>query len=297
MRTASTPPRFWAVAAVGALSLAAVAGCGGTDGKASGKSPDAGAPATQGGAADGPQAVRAAHQKTTGARTAKMTLLTKVRSGGTNAEVRGSGVVDLAKGSSDLVLQTGNQQVHQRLVDGILYQQPPAAQRKQLPQGKSWLKVDLKKLLERSGASTQYEDPTASFNYTKGISDKDVKKVGTETVDGTSTTHYKVSVDVAELAKDNTRQAKRLRDQLGDRLPLDIWLDGQGRLRQEKVEVKPRTGRQGETGARTTVSTTIKFGDFGTDVNVTAPPAKDTVDITDKAVRQAQQGQQGTARS
>ncbi|WP_167538353.1 LppX_LprAFG lipoprotein [Streptomyces albofaciens] len=281
------------MAAAGALSLAAVAGCGGTDDKASGKPSDrqSASPAAPGGAADGPQAVRAAHQKTTDARTAKMTLVTKAQSGGTNAEVRGSGVVDLAKGNSELVLLTGNSQIHQRMVEGILYQQPPAAQRKQLPQGKSWLKVDVKKLLRQTGGSTQYEDPTSSFNYIKGISDKDVEKVGTETVDGTATTHYKVSVDVAELAKDNARQAKQLRAQLGDRLPLDVWLDGQGRLRQEKVEVKPRAGQQGNSGGRTAVTTTLKFSDFGTDVNVTAPPAKDTVDITDKAVKAAQQEQ------
>ncbi|KEF08391.1 hypothetical protein ADK78_05565 [Kitasatospora aureofaciens] len=302
MRTASTRPRLLAVAAAGTLSLAAVAGCGGADDKASGKSSDqqSGSPAAPGGAADGPQAVRAAHQKTTSAGTAKMTLVTKAQSGGKNAEVRGSGVVDLAKGSSEMVLLTGNQQIHQRTVEGILYQQPPAAQREQLPQGKSWLKVDVKKLLRQTGSSSQYEDPTSSFGYMKGISDKDVKKVGTETVDGTATTHYKVSVDVTQLAKDNAQQAKQLRAQLGDRLPLDVWLDGQGRVRQEKVEVRPRTGQQGNSGARAAVTTTLKFSDFGTDVKVTAPPAKDTVDITDKAAKaaqQAQQGQQGATQS
>ncbi|MEV5596116.1 hypothetical protein [Streptomyces sp. NPDC052496] len=289
-----TRPRLLAVAAAGTLSLAFVTGCGGGDDKASGKDPSGqgSAAASQGGAADGPQAVRAAHQKTTAAKTARMTLLTRAQSGGRTAEVRGSGVVDLGNGSSELVMQTGNQQIHQRMVEGILYQQPPAAQRQQPPQGKSWLKVDLKKLVEQSGGSSQYEDPTASFTYTKGISDKDVTKVGTETVDGTATTHYKVSVDVAELAKGNAQQAKQLRAQLGDRLPLDIWLDGQGRVRQERVEVKPQGGKQGSNGARTAVSTTLKFSDFGTDVNVTAPPAKDTVDITDKAAKEGQRTSQ-----
>ncbi|CAM5369445.1 hypothetical protein SRIMM317S_03167 [Streptomyces rimosus subsp. rimosus] len=70
----------------------------------------------------------------------------------------------------------------------------------------------MKKLL-RQTSSSQYEDPTSSFGYMKGISDKDVKKVGTET-DGTATTHYKVSVDVTQLAKDNAQQAKQLRAQL-----------------------------------------------------------------------------------
>ncbi|MEU7228536.1 hypothetical protein [Streptomyces chrestomyceticus] len=294
MRTVSKRPRLLAVAATGTLSLAFVTGCGGGNDQASGKDSgkQGGASASQGGAADGPQAVRAAHQKTTAAKTAKMTLLTRAQSGGNNAEVRGSGVVDLGNGSSEMVLLTGNQQIHQRTVDGVLYQQPPAAQRQQLPQGKSWLKVDLKKLTQQSGGSSQYADPTSSFNYTKGISDKDVTKVGTETVDGTATTHYKVSVDVAELAKDNAQQAKQLRAQLGDRLPLDIWLDAQGRVRQEKIEVKPQGGKQGSSGARTSVSTTLKFSDFGTDVNVTAPPAKDTVDITDKAAKQGQQATQ-----
>ncbi|MFH9425565.1 hypothetical protein [Streptomyces sp. NPDC017529] len=287
MSTARTRPRLLAVAAAGTLSLATVAGCGGTDDKGSGKAPDqkGSAPA----APTGPQAVRAAHQKTTAAKTARMTLTTVARSGGANATVRGSGLVDLAKGSSDMTLLSGNQEIRQRLVDSVLYQQPPAQQRKQLPPGKSWLKVDLAKLAAQSGQSSQYEDPAASFNYTKGISDKDVTKVGTETIDGAATTHYKVSVDVAELAKGNTRQAEQLRKQLGDRLPLDIWLDEQGRLRQEKISVKPRTGQQGNSGARAAVTTTLKFADFGTDVNITAPPAKETVDITAKAAKQGQQ--------
>ncbi|KIF66197.1 hypothetical protein HY68_37215 [Streptomyces sp. AcH 505] len=277
----------------GLLLTGALAGCGDDGGKPAKKAGGATAASKPSPAASeqGTQAVRAAYQKTADAKTAKMTIDTQVQGADQQATAHGSGVIDLSNGSSDLTLTAENQKLQQRTLNGVIYQQPPTQQRSQLPQGKSWIKIDLEKLARQSGGSSQYSDPAQSFSYVKGINDKDVTKAGNETIDGAKTTHYKVSVDVAQLAKgQSAADVQKLKQQLGDSLPLDIWLDDEGRMRQEKVSVTATpSGSQSSspaTNASTKVVTTVKFSDFGTDVKVTAPAAKDTVDITAKAAQQ-----------
>ncbi|MFC8075590.1 hypothetical protein ACFUN8_08605 [Streptomyces sp. NPDC057307] len=286
--------RVVATAVAGGLVAVTLAGCGsgGSDGgkkSAGGGGPD--------GVKQSTRAVQATHHKTAGAKTAKLTLATEVKGAGEQAAATGAGVVDLADGSSDVTLTSQGQELQQRTLDGMIYQQPPAGSGSGLPDGKSWMKIDLAKLAEQQGAGAgagQVSDPAASFSYTKGISDKNVKKVGTATVDGAKTTHYRVTVDVDALAKDNTEQTRKLKEQLGATLPLDIWLDGDGRLRQQKMELTvKRPAGETEGPAQVAVLTTLKLSDFGTDVNVTAPAAKDTVDVTAKLAEQGSGNQAG----
>ncbi|MFC8825991.1 hypothetical protein ACFT9I_11610 [Streptomyces sp. NPDC057137] len=286
--------RVVATAVAGGLVAVTLAGCGGG-------SSDSGKKSAGGGGPDGvkqsTRAVQATHHKTTGAKTAKLTLATEVKGAGEQAAATGAGVVDLADGSSDVTLTSQGQELQQRTLDGMIYQQPPAGSESGLPDGKSWMKIDLKKLAEQQGAGAgagEVSDPAASFSYTKGISDKNVKKVGAATVDGAKTTHYRVTVDVDALAKGNTEQTRKLKEQLGATLPLDIWLDGDGRLRQQKMELTvKRPAGETEGPAQVAVLTTLKLSDFGTDVNVTAPAAKDTVDVTAKLAEQGSGSQAG----
>ncbi|OON78059.1 hypothetical protein [Streptomyces tsukubensis] len=279
-------------AAGGLLAAAALAGCGdggGSDGAK--KQNTAGSSASEGSGAGGTPAVQAAYEKTSGARTAKMDLDMAVKAGGRSSEVTGTGAVDLKGGESDMTLTAEGQKIRQLTKGTVIYQKLPAGQRGQLPQGKSWMKIDLRKLQEKQGTSaasgTGMSDPAQSFGYTKGISGKDVKKVGPQTLDGVRTTHYRVSVDVDKLVKDAPAgQAKQLRQQLGDKLPMDIWLDSEGRLRQETMKLDMKRPK-GETDgpAKASMTTTLRFSDFGTDVEVKAPSAKDTADMTAELAR------------
>ncbi|MFC8201865.1 hypothetical protein ACFUTV_41770 [Streptomyces sp. NPDC057298] len=229
------------------------------------------------------QVVRAAHRKTAAADTAKTTLTTKAATTGESVTVRGAGVMNLEDGDSRMTLTAQGQEIEQRVLDGIVYQKPPAAQRKQLelPRNKTWMKIDPARL---SGSAGQVSDPAESFAYTRGVNDRDVTKVGTETIDGARTTHYRVKVDVEALAEGDAARAEQLREQLGtSTLPLDMWLDEQGRLRQETIRLTLRPkAEDGQKSQKVTSTTTLKFSDFGTEADVEAPAAADTVDVTKK---------------
>lgn len=279
--------RVVATAVAGGLVAVTLAGCGGGGSGGGKKSAGGGSPD---GARQSARAVQATHQKTTDAKTAKITLATEVKGGGEQASADGAGVIDLVDGSSDITIAAEGQELRQRTVDGTLYQQPPPGAESGLPKGKTWMKIDIQKLARSQGTGAaagdgQVSDPAASFTYTKGISDKDVKKVGPATIDGAKTTHYKVNVDVDALARDNAEQAEQLEEQFGATLPLEIWLDGEGRLRQQKMELTVKAP-EGETKGpgQVSVVTTLKLGDFGTEVDVSAPAAADTVDMTDELI-------------
>lgn len=260
-----------------------------TDGKSENKAKSAAAsPASES------QVVRAAHRKTTAADTAKMTLATEMTAAGKTATVRGAGVMDLEDGDSDMTLTSAGEEIEQRVLDGVIYQKAPAEQRAQLkmPEGKTWMKIDPARL---GGSGGQVNDPAESFAYTKGVTNGDVTKVGTETIDGARTTHYRVKVDVKDLAQGDQAKAEQLRKQLGtSTLPLEMWIDDEGRLRQETIKVTLRPeATEGQKNQTVTNTTTLKFSDFGTEADVEEPAAGDTVDVTKKLANASKP--QGTA--
>ncbi|MFD7712804.1 hypothetical protein ACFV6E_41585 [Streptomyces sp. NPDC059785] len=274
------------VLAVGLAGCSDSGGDGGDEGRSDG-----------GQGASGSQAVRAAYRKTAAADTAKAAVVTKATADGKTVAVRGSGVMNLAKGDSRMTLTSQGQEMEQRVHDGVVFQKPPAEQRAGLPTGKTWMSVDLAKLNRSgSGGGGQVSDPAESFAYTKAVRDGEVTKKGTDTVDGVRTTHYRVEVDVRTLAGGDESEADRLREQLGtSSLPLDLWLDDEGRLRQETVRLTVRQAGSGQQKTQqVTTATTLRFSDFGTEADVEAPPAENTVDVTDKLARSAG-GDQGAA--
>ncbi|MEU9186097.1 hypothetical protein AB0D14_16420 [Streptomyces sp. NPDC048484] len=281
-----TGKRVLGVATVLVLT-AGMAACSDGDDTSDGKSKDGakGTSASQKGASEA-QVVRAAHQKTTAADTAKMTLASEAAAAGKSVTVRGTGVMDLEDGASSMTLTSQGQEIQQRVLDGVVYQKAPAEQRAQLdlPKNKTWMKIDPARLKGSGGTGGQVNDPAESFAYTKGVTDGDVTKVGTETIDGARTTHYRVKVDVKDLAKGDQAKAEQLRKQLGtSTLPLELWLDDEGRLRQETIRLtlRPQSGA-GQKDQKVTSTTTLKFSDFGTEADVEAPAAADTVDVTKK---------------
>ncbi|MEV0220249.1 hypothetical protein [Streptomyces sp. NPDC050704] len=282
--------RTYVLGAATALVLTVgLVGCSDGDDTSEGKSKSGGNGASES------QTVRAAYRKTAAADTARMTLVTEAAAAGKSVTARGEGVMDLEEGDSRMTLTSQGQKTEQRVLDGVVYQKAPAEQRSQLrlPRDKTWMKIDLARL-NRSGSGSaggQVSDPAESFAYTKGVNDREVTKVGTDTIDGARTTHYRVKADVAALAEGDPAEEKALREQLGtSSLPLDMWLDDQGRLRQETVRLslRPQTGDAPKQNETVTSTTTLKFSDFGTEAGVEAPAAKDTVDVTSKLARSTQ---------
>jgi hypothetical protein len=276
-----------AVATAVVMGSVALTGCGDdSEPAAGGSTASASASSSAGAQEQGTKAVRSAYDKTADAETAKLTIKVKADANGTSVTADGQGAIDLAEGDSTMTVTAEGQSIEQRVVDQVLYQKVPD---QKTAGGKPWIKIDLKRVAGQQGANPQQiGDPAQSAAYAKAITDKDVSKVGTEKIDGANTTHYKVSIDVAKLPG-----GAQLAKQVGPTLPMQIWLDDEGRIRRQQIDMAvkaPASARPEGSAApqQVKVSTLMEFSDFGTEVEAEAPPAGQVTDMTGQATQGGQ---------
>ncbi|MFI6852277.1 DUF1396 domain-containing protein [Streptomyces sp. NPDC050416] len=173
-----------------------------------------------------------------------------------------------------------------RLVDKAMYLGGGAEMAKEMD-GKTWLKFDLSgsdagKELDRSGSASQAEqNPAAESTFL--TSAKDVKKVGTEKVEGVETTHYTGTFTLADLRaslkgknasiRENREKSIKQYEKMGvEKFTMDTWIDGDDHTKQFRMKGAADKGP---------LDMTITFLDYNKPVNVTAPPAKDVADLAD----------------
>lgn len=172
----------------------------------------------------------------------------------------------------------------------IWMQLPPAAMP---PGGKSWIKMDVGGLTRLGGTGAglpmmQQPDPSQMLDSLRGMSGG-VRKVGTSTVRGVRSTHYRLEVDPRKAVEASVRQApKRLRGRVrsqmnaamallgDDKLPVDVWIDGAGRLRKMKLDYGMAMPGAGTLDAEMT----MELYGFGSRVDFTKPPASQVADFT-----------------
>ncbi|MEU4655883.1 hypothetical protein AB0G32_18380 [Streptomyces sp. NPDC023723] len=291
MRSRGTKTGAITVAAL--LGGAVLAGCGadGTDGTPKARDGSASASASSSSPAaqePGTAEVRAAYDKTAEAESARTTIDMELAAGGRTVTSEGKGAIDLAEGDSVMTITAQDTAIEQRVVDQVLYQQVPD---QQASAGKPWISVDLAKVAAQQGLSTQQiGDPAQTAAFAKAITDQDVAEVGPEQVGGVDTTHYKVSVDVSRLPA-----GELLAGQLGPTLPMQVWLDDQGRLRRQQLDITVEapasasaTAQGSASPQQLRMSTVMTFSDFGTEVDAEAPPAGQVTDMTDQTLKGTQ---------
>ncbi len=244
--------------------------------------------------------VRNAAQTTTDAKTAKLTMTVHATTtggtgSGTDFTITANGATDYANHTADITLDlgglakqlpagalgAGDLSFEERVIGDAIYMKLPAALTS-LTGGatKPWAKVDASKILGGLGGSSMSggTDPTQALAYLSGVSD-DVTKVGTESVRGVDTTHYKATLDLKKAldqlppALQGNDQYKKLLDQTISQLgsstfPADVWIDGQGRLAKITYALTVPTG-----GQKVSVDYSLELYDFGSPVDVQAPPA------------------------
>ena len=150
---------------------------------------------------------------------------------------------------------------------------------------KPWVSLDINKAVQdKFGASLSQlgggtNDPSQTLSYLRGVG-SDVKNDGPATVDGTATTHYTATMSVnAPATKQHLSQdtVATMEKAIGKTMTMQLWIDGQNRLRQMSCDQTINPGALGGPGASDvgpiTANMTMKLSDFGTPVNVTAPPA------------------------
>lgn len=200
-----------------------------------------------------------------------------------NGQLPGAGQMSL-EGKQDLKAKAmemtmksekapGGQMV-MRMVDGAVY--VDAGQAQAASGGKRWMKMDAKDLAKTTGqsdpfagASSEQQNPAAQAAL---LSQANVKKVGTETIDGKHTTHYTGAFDVNNIDKAelNEQQAKALEKFTAmkvDKITMDVWATDEHQL--VKFRQQATTG-QGPLDLTTTVK------DINAPVHVQAPPADQT---------------------
>lgn len=234
--------------------------------------------------------LKAAATKTTAAGSARMAMTMTMGSGSSAVTVTGEGEFDMASKRGRMTMDMGSipgaaGSTMDMVYDGtIMYMKfPPGL----VPSSKPWIKLDLQKAGEELGidlgalsSSASQNDPTQFLNYLNGVS-SDVKKVGTEDVRGTSTTHYKATIDMRKAAEtlgpDAAPSVQKLIDQMGQAtMPAEYWVDGDGLARRVKMKMDP-DGK----GPGPSATMTYELYDFGAPVNVSPPPAREVVDFSD----------------
>lgn len=159
----------------------------------------------------------------------------------------------------------------------------------ELPAGRSWIRSNGKTVRVGGFELSQLQpypgtDPRSLLDVLKAASGT-VETVGTEELRGEQVTHYRATIDpraYAKVAASGSAQAPpALASQLvtGSKLgpvPVDVWLDGDRRVR--KLALSFAEGQGTSTAAR--ASTTLELWDYGDDVGIEVLPADEVVDAS-----------------
>ncbi len=172
----------------------------------------------------------------------------------------------------------------------VMYMRFPAVA-DQLPEGKSWVRMDLRSAGKVQGFDfSQLEqltsnDPRKILEYLRAVSGE-IETVGTEKLRGVETTHYRATVD---LRRYDTlvppAKQEELKTMLGEiveqsgigDVPVDVWVDELGLVRKLTMAF---SATQPGTTESATVSMAFELYDYGKDVEIDVPPASEIVDAT-----------------
>lgn len=150
--------------------------------------------------------------------------------------------------------------------------------------GKPWVKVSVAQAQQQSGMDLksvidqiQQVDPAEQTKMF--TASKDVHKVGTESVDGTQTTHYQGTVTMKEaLQRLNAQQradAQKWLDRAGKsdrKMNFDLWVDSSNLPRKMVTKGAAPNGDGG--------SVTVLYRDYGKSFKVSAPPSDQVGDLS-----------------
>ena len=155
----------------------------------------------------------------------------------------------------------------------------------QVPGGKQWLKLDLSKLGKSAGLdfgkllSGSQLQPTDLLGMLRGEGAK-IRKLGSATVDGTATTHYRVTVDVAKALQEKGLTSPLLGSVAAQmpKLPEDVWIGRDGLVRRVAIAYG-----FAPAGKQLRMRMTMNLSDYGAHITITAPPSGDVFDATQLA--------------
>lgn len=210
--------------------------------------------------------------------------------------MRGQGVMDFSGAASSMAVEMlGMGSFEMRQVENTVYVKMPEDFVAQMPDAKPWMEMDLDAMYEQQTGSVpgqmemgDAQDPTRQLEYLRGVSDS-VEKVEMESVRGTQTTRYRATINLKKAAAEEGAEARKAHDemtrQLGaSKFPVEVWLDEQNRIRRYALDMTvpmpENAASPSASGEDATMRTQMvaEYYDFGTSVNVQAPPPDQTMD-------------------
>ncbi|MFJ2234251.1 hypothetical protein [Streptomyces sp. NPDC087859] len=257
------------VAGVVAVFCAGAAGCAGSgvaaeDGRSSG---------------DAVEVVRVAADRLVEARSSKARTSMEMATGGTRVTIRGEGIYDYRRRIGELKVQlpqdpagtSGHRPITELLAPGALFMKNRGAG---VPSDK-WVRVETASLSDGNLVTGGATDPFAAAELLRGT--RSAAYVGKTEVAGTQVSHYRGVADLTVAARDASAGN---RSALGAaakgfataRVPFDVYLDGDGRIRKVRHRFSFVNGQQEGTVA--VASTTLLY-DFGVAVDVRLPDDDD----------------------
>jgi hypothetical protein len=229
--------------------------------------------------------VRAASTKTGQEKTAKFTLTESV--GQQQITGHGEGRYDGPNTALDMNMAVLGQDMEVRFVDKTVYIKLPAAATAQLSGGKPWGRVAAgNPMAQALGATTQQ----AQQNDPSKILDQ-IQQAGTitrseqTTLDGQPTSHYWVDIDFAKAAASFGANAGLPADQLQKlagqikTIPVQLWLNSDSLPVQITEDLTAISQAAGAPASAQPVNLTLRYSDWGTPVDVQAPPADQVGDL------------------
>lgn len=221
--------------------------------------------------------VKSAATKTAQATSEHATLRGSVTAAGQAVTLSGAGDFDNTNRQGSMHLDfavAGLSGTLDEVLDGTTIYMSSPLFAASLPQGKTWLKLDLQKAAASKGidfSALLSQNPAQSLAQLQ--SSGSVTKVGDETIDGVATTHYRGRIDPSKKIKAlaNAKYA-----------PYDVWIgkdDGYVR----RIVLSYSLGVSGGKGE--TIGLTMGFSNYGKDVSVSVPAAADSYDATNKAIQ------------
>lgn len=277
-------------AALLALTVTASA-CGGGSG------------APESGSGSAGDAVLVAAKKTTESGSSKIAMTAEFKAAETSFSMSGEGVFDYAGQAGRMTFKLMGDEIPDAFsgydmifTAGVVYMKFPDEFSQYLPGLKPWIKMDLDELAKQSELnlpgfnSFTNQDPTSALAFMRGA--KNVKAEGKESIRGEITTHYSMTIDMkqatAEFPEDSRAALQDLIDKTGlKEIPMDAWIDGDGRVRRMRFAMDlSKIGEVAggiEAGQAGVMTIGMDLFDFGTEVDVSAPPADQTSDYAELA--------------
>jgi hypothetical protein len=288
MTTSRAPRRLLSAIALAALLAAACSG--------SPTPQSAGAPGDR---IDPLAMVAAASDKIDSAGAIAMQYSTTISTGGERISATGSAVT--AAGGSPMHMTMsydsfpgipGGFDMELVMADGVMYMSTSTfaalGANMETLGDKDWVAIDLNDVAPGFESIAQLgsgeNDPSQAFEYLKGASD--VELVGTEDVDGESTTHYRGTLDLeqalSELPSDAQDEVRAAMDQFQSQfgttsMPFEVWMDDQGRIHRMTYVLATSPG----AAQALSISMTMDITDYDADLDFDVPTRDEAYDLSE----------------